>query len=163
MELAMPAGTITEALIAINAGADAIYFGMKEFSARKGAGNFSIEDMRRIRKYAEERDRRIYITINTLIDDKDIPRAYDLLREIEKYGCDGIIVQDLGIAGIIRNDFPSLPLHASTQLAVHTDYGVKMLKALGAERVVLSRELTLKEIGKIRKNNPIKEAFSHAV
>ena len=115
MELAMPAGTITEALIAINAGADAIYFGMKEFSARKGAGNFSIEDMRRIRKYAEERDRRIYITINTLIDDKDIPRAYDLLREIEKYGCDGIIVQDLGIAGIIRNDFPSLPLHASLQ------------------------------------------------
>ena len=154
MELAMPAGTITEALIAINAGADAIYFGMKEFSARKGAGNFSIEDMRRIRKYAEERDRRVYITINTLIDDEDIPRAYDLLGEIEKYGCDGIIVQDLGIARIIRNDFPSLPLHASTQLAVHTEAGVKALQELGFTRVVLSRELSLKEIERIRKACP---------
>ena len=130
MELAMPAGTITEALIAINAGADAVYFGMKEFSARKGAGNFSIEDMRKIRKYAEDRSRKIYIAINTLIDDKDLPRVYDLLGEIAKYGCDGIIVQDLGVANIIRKHFPSLPLHGSTQLAVHTEAGVKALQKL---------------------------------
>ncbi len=154
MELAMPAGTITEALIAINAGADAVYFGMKEFSARKGAGNFSVDDLRKIRKYTEDRDRKIYITINTLIDDKDLPRVYDLLGEISRYGCDGIIVQDLGIADIIRKDFPSLSLHGSTQLAVHTKAGVRALQELGFSRAVLARELTIKEIEGIRKACP---------
>ncbi len=154
MELAMPAGTITEALIAINAGADAVYFGMKEFSARKGAGNFSVDDMRKIRKYAEDRSRKIFIAINTLIDDKDLPRVYDLLGEIAKYGCDGIIVQDLGVANIIRKHFPSLPLHGSTQLAVHTEAGVKALQKLGFSRAVLARELTIKEIERIRKACP---------
>ena len=154
MELAMPAGTITEALIAINAGADAVYFGMKEFSARKGAGNFSIEEMRKIRKYAEDRGRKIYITINTLIDDNSLPRLYSLLGEIEKYGCDGIIAQDLGAARLIRRDFPSLPLHGSTQLAVHTEAGVEALKQLGFTRAVLARELNIEEIERIRRACP---------
>ncbi len=154
MELAMPAGTITEALIALNAGADAVYFGMKEFSARKGAGNFSIDDLRKIRKYAQDRKRKTYITINTLIDDRSLPEAYSLLESISDYGTDGIIVQDLGIARLIKRDFPTLPLHGSTQLAVHTEEGVRMLQELGFERAVLSRELTLDEIGSIRKACP---------
>ena len=151
IELALPAGTIKEAIAAFRAGADAVYFGMKDFSARKGAGNFSEEDLSRIRRYALENSRKIYITVNTLIDDTDLPRLYKTLKTINRYGCDGLIIQDLGVARIVRNDFPSLPLHGSTQLAVHTVSGVKALQSLGFERVVLSRELNLDEIRSIRK------------
>lgn len=154
IELALPAGTIREAVAAFRAGADAVYFGMKDFSARKGAGNFSEEDLSGIRRYSIENGKRIYITVNTLIDDGDLPRLYSLLKTIERYGCDGLIVQDLGVARIVRNDFPSIPLHGSTQLAVHTVSGVKVLQKLGFERVVLSRELNLDEIRHIRKACP---------
>ena len=150
IELAMPAGTIREAMAAFSAGADAVYFGMKEFSARRGAGNFSEEDLSRIRRYSIEHGKRIYITVNTLIDDSSLPEVYRVLRTIDRYGCDGIITQDLGVASIIRRDFPSLTLHGSTQLAVHTVSGVRALQHLGFERVVLSRELALDEIKSIR-------------
>ena len=146
----MPAGTITEAVTAFRAGADAVYFGMKDFSARKGAGNFSASDLSRIRRYALGSGRKIYVTVNTLIDDESLPRLYEVLKTIDSCGCDGVIVQDLGAAAIIRRDFPALPLHGSTQLAVHTAGGVKELQALGFERVVLSRELNLDEIRAIR-------------
>ena len=126
----MPAGTITEAVTAFRAGADAVYFGMKDFSARKGAGNFSASDLSRIRRYALGSGRKIYVTVNTLIDDESLPRLYEVLKTIDSCGCDGVIVQDLGAAAIIRRDFPALPLHGSTQLAVHTAGGVKELQAL---------------------------------
>ncbi len=154
IELALPAGTIKEAIAAFRAGADAVYFGMKDFSARKGAGNFSEEDLSRIRRYSLENEKRIYITVNTLIDDNDLERLYETLKIIDRYGCDGLIVQDMGVARIVRNDFPSIPLHGSTQLAVHTVSGVKALQKLGFERVVLSRELNLEEIARIRKACP---------
>ena len=154
IELALPAGTMKEAIAAFRAGADAVYFGMKDFSARKGAGNFSAEDLSAIRRFALENGKRIYITVNTLIDDHDLPRLYEVLKTIDRYGCDGIIVQDLGVAGIVRKGFPSIPLHGSTQLAVHTISGVKAMKELGFERVVLSRELDLDEIAAIRKACP---------
>lgn len=149
-ELALPAGTLENALTAFNNGADAVYFGLKDFSARKGAGNFSEEDLSKIRRYALDRKKKIYVTINTLIDDEDLPRLFDALSLVARYGCDGVITQDLGVAGLIRKHFPSLPLHASTQLAVHTISGVKELQSLGFERAVLSRELNLEEIKKIR-------------
>ena len=154
IELALPAGTIEEALVAINAGADAVYFGMKEFSARKGAGNFSEDDLAKIRKYSKDRGRKIYVTVNTLIDDETLPAVYSLLSRIEAIGADGIIVQDLGVARLIKRDFPSLALHGSTQLAVHSAKGVEEMQALGFERVVLSRELTLDEIRAIRQACP---------
>ncbi len=154
IELALPAGTIKEAIAAFRAGADAVYFGMKDFSARKGAGNFSAEDLSRIRRYALENGKKIYITVNTLIDDQDFPKLYEVLKTIDYYGCDGLIIQDLGVARIVRKEFPGLPLHGSTQLAVHTVSGVKALQELGFERVVLSRELNLCEIRDIRKACP---------
>ncbi|MBO8436295.1 MAG: U32 family peptidase [Spirochaetes bacterium] len=154
IELALPAGTIKEAITAFNAGADAVYFGMKEFSARKGAGNFSAEDLSRIRRFALENRKKIYITVNTLIDDSSLSELYTTLKTIDCYGCDGIIIQDLGVASIIKRDFPELPLHGSTQLAVHTVSGVKALQKIGFERVVLSRELNLQEIREIRKACP---------
>lgn len=153
-ELALPAGSLETALVAFNNGADAVYFGLKEFSARKGAVNFSLEDLSKIRRYSLENKKKIYITINTLLNDSEIDRIIPILDEVAFYGNDGIIVQDLGLAYIIRKYYPSLPLHASTQLAIHTPEGVKALEDLGFERVVLSRELTLKEIEKIRKDCP---------
>lgn len=150
IELALPSGDLQTALIAFKNGADAVYFGMKEFSARKNAKNFSLEDLSIIRKYALDNGKKIYITINTLLDDKEIYDAFKLLKEIEFYGCDGIICQDLGLAKLIKTHFPTMPLHGSTQLAVHTVKGVEVLKDFGFERVVLSRELSFEEIRKIR-------------
>ena len=154
IELALPAGSLETALTAFSHGADAVYFGLKDFSARKGAVNFSLEDLSKIRRYSLENGKKTYITINTLIDDASVSRVTDLLDEIAFYGTDGIIIHDLGIADIIRNHYPTLPLHGSTQLAVHTTDGVKALQDLGFERVVLSRELNLKEIEKIRRECP---------
>lgn len=163
IELALPAGSLAGALTALQSGADAVYFGLKDFSARKGAVNFSEEDLSKIRRYSLENGKKTYITINTLIDDESMSSLIDTLDMVEFYGTDGIIVQDLGVADIVRKYYPSIPLHASTQLAVHTTSGVKVLQDLGFERVVLSRELTLKEIEKIRKDCPDIEikAFIH--
>ncbi len=154
IELALPAGTLENAIVAFEHGADAVYFGLKDFSARKNAGNFSFEDLSKIRRYSIEKKKKTYITINTLVDDKSLEKLYDTLERITEYGTDGIICQDLGAIRLIRRDFSSLPLHASTQLAVHTIDGVKALEDLGFERVVLSRELNLKEIEKIRNACP---------
>ena len=150
IELALPSGDLQTALIAFKNGADGVYFGMRSFSARKGATNFSFEDLAIIRKYALENNKKIYITVNTLIADNNLDKVYALLAKIDFYGCDGIICQDLGVASLIKNCFPRLPLHGSTQLAVHTIEGVKVLQSYGFERVVLSRELSLEEIRKIR-------------
>ncbi len=154
IELSLPAGSLENAIYAFKGGADSVYFGLKDFSARKAAENFTISDYRKIRRYSLDEEKKIYITINTLIKDSEIESVFSLLREIERYGPDGIIVQDLGLIRIIKTYFPTIPIHASTQLAVHTDYGVKMLKELGCSRAVLSRELSLKEIDAIRKKNP---------
>lgn len=154
IELALPSGSLETALTAFRNGADAVYFGLKDFSARRGAVNFSMEDLSRIRRYSIENGKKIYITINTLIDDGTVDRMLKTLDQVAFYGNDGIIIQDLGIAKIIRDHYPSLALHGSTQLAVHTTEGVKQLQDLGFERVVLSRELTLKEIEKIRCDCP---------
>lgn len=163
IELALPAGSLETALTAFKSGADAVYFGLKDFSARKGAVNFSLEDLSKIRRYALENNKKIYLTINTLIDDKNISKMLSTLDAVSYYGNDGIIIQDLGVASLIRQYYPNLALHGSTQLAVHTTQGVKELQDLGFERVVLSRELTLQEIEKIRKDCPDIEikAFIH--
>lgn len=150
IELALPAGKLDGAVAALSAGADAVYFGMKDFSARKGAVNFSLDDLAVIRRLSRSKGQKIYITVNTLVDDSEVPQAVRLLSDIAFYEPDGIIIQDLGLVDIVRRHFPSLPLHGSTQLAVHTVEGVKAMQDLGFERVVLSRELTLDEIAHIR-------------
>ena len=154
IELALPAGSLETAISAFNADADAVYFGMKEFSARKGAANFSIEDLSKIKCYASEHSKKIYVTVNTLVDDSETEAANRILSTLDFYEPDGIIIQDLGLVQIIREHYPHLPLHGSTQLAVHTVEGVRQMQDLGFERVVLSRELTLKEIEDIREKCP---------
>ena len=149
-ELALPAGSLQCALYAFKGGADAVYFGLKSFSARKGAVNFSFEDVRKIKAYCQDNGKKFYITLNTLVSDADIPQVMELLKQLDYLAPDGIIVQDLGIARIMKKHFPALPLHGSTQLAVHTIDGVKELQRLGFSRVVLSRELSFDEIKAIR-------------
>ena len=153
-ELALPAGSLQCALYAFKGGADAVYFGLKSFSARKAAVNFSFEDVRKLKALCSEggqyEGKKFYVTVNTLASDSQLDDVIKLLRQLSYLKPDGLIVQDLGIAKIIREHFPSLPLHGSTQLAVHTIDGVKELQSLGFSRVVLSRELSFEEIKKIR-------------
>ena len=153
-ELAIPAGSLQCALYAFKGGADAVYFGLKNFSARKGAVNFSFEDVRKIKAYCLAENRKFYVTLNTLVSDSEMSEVIPLLRQLEYLQPDGVIVQDLGIAKVMREHFPSLPLHGSTQLAVHTIDGVKQLYELGFSRVVLSRELSFDEIKEIREACP---------
>ncbi len=154
IELAIPAGSLENALVAFRNGADAVYFGMKDFSARKAAINFSLEDLAKIRRFSFDNGKKIYVTVNTLVDDNNLQNAFQMLKQIEYYRPDGIIIQDLGLVEMIKENFPHLPLHGSTQLAIHNINGVKALKDLGFKRVVLSRELSLKEINAIRKAVP---------
>lgn len=153
-ELAVPAGSLQCALYAFKGGANAVYFGLKSFSARKGAVNFSFEDARKLKALCQRGGGKFYVTLNTIVNDKEIEEVIPLLRQLEYLQPDGIIVQDLGIAKIIRDSFPDLALHGSTQLAVHTVNGVKELQRLGFLRVVLSRELSFEEIKEIRKSCP---------
>ena len=153
-ELALPAGSLQCALYAFKGGADAVYFGLKDFSARKGAVNFTFEDARKLKELCKTQGKKFYVTLNTLLYDNELPHAYTLLQQLAYLQPDGLIVQDLGIAKIIKENFPNLELHGSTQLAVHTVQGVKELQDLGFTRVVLSRELSFEEIKKIRKACP---------
>jgi len=154
-ELALPAGSLQAALQAFKEGADAVYLGLQQFSARKGAVNFTFEDLSRLKQVAKAAGRKIYVTVNTLVTDDELVELDLLLRQISFLELDGAIVQDFGVARMIRTRFPhSIPLHGSTQLAAHTVSGVKAMQKMGFTRVVLSRELTLAEIEAIRKACP---------
>jgi len=118
------------------------------------AVNFTLEDLAKLRQIALSQEKKIYVTVNTLADDSQLLELLSTLKQIAFIGCDGIIVQDLGLVHIIRQQFPSLSLHGSTQLAVHTVQGVRELVRLGFERVVLARELTFEEIKHIREACP---------
>ncbi len=152
IELLAPAGSFGAAIAAIEQGADALYLGLKQFSARKGATNFTIEELSRLKTTATST--KIFVTINTVISEEEIQLVIPLLYELRRLQIDGIIVQDLGVAAVIRTIAPEIPLHGSTQMAVHSVYGAKTLVALGFKRVVLARELSLSEIAQIHKEVP---------
>ncbi len=153
-DLSLPAGSLQCALRAFDGGADSVYLGMKSFSARKGAVNFSFEDLRKLKQVCLEKNKRFYITLNTLVTDAEMSEVENMLRHLDYIKPDGVIVQDPGIARLMKKLHPGLPLHASTQLAAHTASGVRMLADMGFERVVLSRELSLQEITEIRQACP---------
>ena len=157
-ELLAPAGDFETALAAFDAGADAVYCGLSDFSARAFATNFSIAHLKELIRYAHavgDTDsrpsaRRVYVTFNTVIDETNFEEAIDRLSRLEQAGPDAIIVQDLGVARICRKFFPGLTLHASTQLVAHNLEGVMALKEIGFTRVVLARELSFEEIRQIK-------------
>lgn len=164
MELLAPAGSFEVALSAFNAGADAVYLGLDTFSARASAANFSFSDLRRILAYAhaQQPPRKVYVAFNTLIHEDELPAALATLEELERIAPDALIVQDLGIAKLVRDNFPSLALHASTQLVAHNLEGVIALKELGFERVVLSREVSIDEMASIARRCSCElEVFVH--
>jgi len=150
-ELLAPAGGYDAALAAFQYGADAVYVGLPRFSARAEADNLSLEQLRLLLAYAHTFTpaKKVYVTFNTLVPEADFPGTIELLLALDELGPDGVIIQDLGVARLIREHFPNLTLHASTQLAVHNLDGVLALKSLGFKRVVLARELTLAEIQKL--------------
>ena len=161
-ELLAPAGSLESFFAAIEKGADAIYAGLQDFSARARARNFSLKQMERMLAYAHAHDRRVYVTLNTLVKEKELPQLVDTLAALAGMRVDGVILQDLAVARLIRNHFPSIPLHASTQLTIHNTPGLKMLERLGFQRAVLARELALDEIAAIAATTPVEiECFVH--
>ena len=150
-ELLSPAGDFETALAAFDAGADAVYCGLADFSARAFAKNLSFEDLGNLVRFAHAKGKKVYVTFNTLVDEVDVEQAVETLSRLEEIGPDALIVQDLGIARLCRRHFPGLALHASTQLVAHNLEGVLALKDVGFTRVVLARELSLAEIASISK------------
>ncbi|MHC1746923.1 MAG: DUF3656 domain-containing protein [Cellulosilyticaceae bacterium] len=162
IELLAPVGKIENAYAAIENGADAIFVGGKLFNARSYADNFEEDALKEIVEYAKLRDVKSYITLNTLIKNEELEALYNYMNELAKIGPDALIVQDLGVYNLARQYFPHMALHASTQMTAHSLEDVKFLESLGFKRVVLSRELQLKDIKEIASNTNVEiEAFVH--
>ena len=161
IELLAPAGSWEALEAAVNAGADAVYMGGKAFGARAYASNFDEEEMAKAVYFAHMHRVRIYITVNTLVDDSELPELASYLMFLSNVGVDGIIVQDLGIIRLARKIVPELPLHASTQMTITNSSGVDFATAAGMERSVLARELSLKEIEAACSRGSEIETFIH--
>ena len=163
-ELLAPAGERAAAYAAFAFGADAVYTGLPRFSARAEAVNLSPRELEEIAAYAHSlpRPRRVYVTLNTLVRELELPDLIRSLALCAEAGADAVIVQDFGVARLARKHFPALRLHASTQMAIHNLEGVRAAARLGFKRVTLARELTLDEIRSIAKQAPGEvETFLH--
>lgn len=162
LELLAPAGSLEAFFAALDNGADAVYCGLKEFSARVKAKNFTLDEVAQLTAHAHRERKRLYVTLNTLLKEAELPKLIDILAGLAASGVDGIIIQDLGVWRLARTFFPGLPLHASTQMTVHNAAGVRMLERMGFVRAVLARELSLAEIAEIRQQTRIElEHFVH--
>ncbi len=161
-ELLAPAGDIEAGYAALYYGADAVYLGLQKFSARAGAINFDENNLNQFTAYAHSIERKVYAAINTVITEEELPELLETLDICSRCKVDGIILQDLGVARIVREVYPEIELHASTQMAVHNKEGALYLQKLGFKRVVLARELTLSEIKEIAAIPGLEtEAFIH--
>ena len=162
-ELLAPAGSFEILKAVIAAGADAVYVGGSQFGARAYANNFTEEELLEAIDYVHLRGKKLFLTVNTLFKNNEINDSlYEYLLPYYKRGLDAVIVQDFGVISYIKQYFPDLPIHTSTQMTVTGVEGAKLLKNLGAERVVLARELSIAEMKKIRKEADVElEAFIH--
>lgn len=160
-EILAPVGNLDMLYAGIAAGADAFYLALDDFGARAYAKNFTLENIEKIIDYAHFFDRKVFITMNTLIKDSEIDRAIGYLEKLYQFGVDGILIQDIGFYSIIKDQVPSLDIHASTQMAVRDYYGAKALMDLGFKRIVIARETPIEEIRKIAKLPCEKEVFVH--
>ena len=162
VELLAPAGNIQGFYAAISAGADAVYLGGSKFSARAFADNFTEEELIHCIRYAHILGRKVYLTVNTLVKEKEFYQLFDYLLPLYENGLDGVIIQDIGILTFIREHFPQMELHVSTQMTLTGKYGANMLKELGACRIVPARELSLEEIKEIKSYTDLEiETFVH--
>ncbi len=162
-ELLAPAGSFEILKAVIEAGADAVYVGGSQFGARAYANNFTEEELLEAIDYVHLRGRKLFLTVNTLFKNQEIKeQLYEYLKPYYERGLDAVIVQDFGAIAFIKESFPGLPIHTSTQMTVTGVEGAKLLKNLGAERVVLARELSIVEMKQIRKEADVElEAFIH--
>ena len=149
IEILAPCGSMESVAAAVRGGSDAIYIGAKRFSARAFSENFDEEELKNCVEYCHKRDVKVYLALNTLIFDDEMDSALSVAISAAKCDVDAVIVQDLGLSMLIKKAVPDLPLHASTQMSIHTKYGAKAMYELGFKRVVLARELSSKEIKEI--------------
>ena len=162
VEILAPAGSYESMVAAVNAGANAVYIGGSRFGARAYADNLDEEAMIRAIDFVHLHNCRIYMTVNTLVKEKELPELYGYLKPYYEAGLDAVLVQDLGVFSYIREYFPDLPLHISTQMTVTGKYSAADLKRMGAVRVVPARELSLKEIREIGETTGLEvETFVH--
>ena len=160
-EVLAPAGNEQALQAAFAAGADAVYFGLPLFGARAFAKNFTLEQAAKAIEEAHLAGKKIYITMNTLLEEDQMEQAFDYARKLHEMGADALIIQDLGLIHLLHHRLPGLELHASTQLSVSTPFQIEQLKKLGVSRVVLAREATLDEIKACAATGMELEAFIH--
>ncbi len=162
MELLSPAGGYDALVAAVQSGADAVYMGFGAFNARRSAKNFTDEDFASAVRYCHLRGVRVFLTLNTLMTDRELPQAAEALRNASRMGVDAVLVQDWGLLTLAREIVPDLPIHASTQMSLFTLGGANEAAALGMERVVLARELCRDDIAEICKGCGAEiEIFGH--
>lgn len=146
VELLVPAGGYEQLIAAVENGADAVYLGANAFNARNFANNFSDEELKQAIEYAHLRNVKVYITMNILINDEEITEAVNLAKKLYLIGADAFIVQDIGLIRILKEIIPGIDIHVSTQASIYSSEGIKSLSELDISRVVLARELSIKEI-----------------
>lgn len=162
IEILAPAGGMESLLAAVRCGCDAVYLGGKRLNARQGAQNFDEAQLSEAVSHCHARDVAVHMAINTIVYDRELKEAEEAIRQAATAGVDALIIQDLAVARITRECAPGIALHASTQMAVHNLEGVGVLAELGFSRVVLARELSLREIAHICEHSPIEvECFVH--
>lgn len=161
-EILAPLGGIEDLCAALNSGADAVYLGMTDFSARKNAENFTVEELKTACTECHRRGVKVYAALNTLIYDSEIERFAECVKSAAGCGVDGLIIQDLGAAEIVRRICPQLPRHASTQMTLNSVSGVRAAQELGFTRAVVGRELSREQIREIAEKAGIElEVFVH--
>jgi len=160
-ELLAPAGNMESLYIAVAAGCDAVYFGGAGFNARANAGNFTAEDMEKAIDYCHLRGVKCYITLNTLVKGAEMHEFLTFAQRLYNAGADAFIVQDIGAAMLLRKNFPNIRLHASTQMTIHSQQDAEFLVKNGFDRVVMARELSLKQIIPITESGVEVECFVH--
>ena len=162
LELLSPAGSMEAVTAAVQNGADAVYLGYGDFNARRNAKNFTWEEAAAAVSYCHLRGCKVHLTLNTLLTDRELPGASEVAAHASDIGVDAVIVQDLGVARMLRQTVPDLPIHGSTQMTIHSLDGVKACADLGMTRVVLGRELSRDQIAYICQHSPIEiEVFGH--
>lgn len=162
LELLSPAGSPEAVIAAVQNGADAVYMGLGNFNARRSAKNFSDEEFEKAVRYCRIRGCKVYVTMNTLVGDREMENALKLARRVSELGADAILVQDLGLLSVLRRALPDIPLHASTQMSIHNLAGAEAAAEMGLTRAVLARELSFEQIKFITEHSPIEtEIFVH--
>ena len=163
-ELLLPAGDPEKLRAVLSYGADAVYLAGKSYGLRSACANFTEEELASAVSYAHSLGRRVYVTVNTMPRDREYAHLADYIRYLSKIGADAVIVGDIGVLSLVRDVAPELDIHLSTQASAVSSYACRAWHALGARRIVLARELTLREISEIRKNTPPElelEVFIH--